>query len=692
MASYNSNDPMVELYIHETNGLIEQLETRIIESEREGTIVSAINEIFRVMHTIKGNSMMMQFHGIASCAHALEDLFDFLRSEEPDVDYKKITDFVLETVDYIKSETDKIMNNFELEDNEDLQERIETHLESLKAVDLSKREAAAATSTEPKKEKQDIKVETKLNNEEEKHVVSEKNKQYYLCNLRYEEDCQMVGVRAFSAISQLSDETLEINHFPADLDDEEASTVIENGGLKIAFVNDKGYDETSSFFTRVAFMKSLDLHKVDKKTYLKYNKNLQNGDNLDIEDFLKKEHEKKERKNKEKAETKSTTTGQKFISVKVSKLDQLMNFVSELVVSESMVTGNPDLNGLKLDNFRKAAKHMKKIMNDLQDVVMEIRMVPLALTFQKMHRLARDMSNKTSKKMELELLGQETEVDKNIIEHISDPIMHLVRNAIDHGLESNEERLEKGKDPIGKVVLEAKHAGGEILIMVRDDGKGLDREKILSKAESKGLLVKAKEEYSNEEAFELIFNAGFSTREQITGFSGRGVGMDVVAKGIERIGGQIQIKSELGKGTEFTIRIPLTLAIIDCILVKVGEAKYAVPITAIKQLFEAKEEDIIKDPMGHEMIMMMNKCIKVVRIHKIHGVESAVTKIDDGIFVLVENNDNSVGIFVDKLLGEYQLVVKNFSKYINYVQGVSGCALLGDGDISLILDPLGLSS
>src|SRR6056297_1392993 len=213
-----------------------------------------------------------------------------------------------------------------------------------------------------------------------------------------------------------------------------------------------------------------------------------------------------------------------------------MNLVGEIVVSEAMVTGNPELQNLKLDNFNKAANQMRKIINDLQDIVMEIRMVPLSLTFQKMNRIVRDMCSKTGKNVSLELVGQETEVDKNIIEHISDPLMHLIRNSIDHGIEEPDSRIKQGKDVKGKVILEAKHSGGDVWITVKDDGQGLDREKILEKAYEKGFLERGNQ-YGDKEIFNMIFKPGFSTNEEITGFSGRGVGMDVVIRNIEKIGG-----------------------------------------------------------------------------------------------------------------------------------------------------------
>lgn len=660
---------MIELYVHETNQLIEQLESIIIASEESGTISLAINEIFRVMHTIKGNSMMMQYNGIANIAHALEDMFDFMRTEKPEnVKYNQVTDLVLEAVDYIKLETDKISSGQTLCEDKHLIEKIKAQLESLKFFNDTESKAHLLKDIEEPNEKY----------------------YYYQCTLSYENDCEMVNVRAYLVVNQLSEITVEQHSCPSDLNDDKSISDIKKDGLQLAFVSSQRYEEVLSFFNRFSYIENIYINKVQESDYDKIVSNI-NNPMIQTITQRKKVANIQEKTIKETTEKNNLKAGeQKYISVKVSKLDQLMNLVTELVVAEAMVTRNPELENLKLDNFKKSAKHMKNIMNDLQDVVMEIRMVPLSLTFQKMKRLARDMSRQTQKDVELELIGQETEVDKNIIEHLADPLMHLVRNAIDHGIEEKEIRENKGKNSVGKIILEAKQSGGEILIIVRDDGKGLDRKMILEKAEEKGLLYKPKEEYSDEETFQLIFQAGFSTKKEVTSFSGRGVGMDVVSTEIERINGSIQINSIEHKGTEITIRIPLTLAIIDCILVQVGKIKYAIPITSIKQMLRIKQEDIIKDPAGNEMIMMRKHCLKIIRMNEIHHIKAALTDITKGMIVYIENNDKGVCAFVDKLIGEYQLVVKSFSKYLEKVQGIAGCALLADGEICLIIDPLSL--
>jgi two-component system chemotaxis sensor kinase CheA len=381
---------------------------------------------------------------------------------------------------------------------------------------------------------------------------------------------------------------------------------------------------------------------------------------------------------------------QKYINVNVEKLDLLMNLVGELVVSEAMVTQNPELKSLNIQSIEKSAAQMRKIINEVQDIVMEIRMVPLAMTFQRMNRIVRDMSVKTNKEVDLVLLGQETEVDKNIIEHISDPLMHLIRNAIDHGIETTEERKQAGKPEKGTVTLEAKNSGGDVWIIVRDDGKGLEKEKILQKADKKGLLKKPMEEYSDKEAFSLIFEAGLSTKEAVTNFSGRGVGMDAVVKELEKIGGIAVVESEIGKGTYVTLRIPLTLAIINGMVMNVGENKFTLPITSIRESFKAKKKDIITDTDGNEMILVRGECYSVIRIHERYALETEIDNLEEGIMVMLENEDSKICLFVDQLIGEHQVVVKSFSKYIQKIQGISGCAHLGDGGICLILDPSGL--
>ena len=363
--------------------------------------------------------------------------------------------------------------------------------------------------------------------------------------------------------------------------------------------------------------------------------------------------------------------------------------VGELVIAEAMVTQNPEVVSLEIESFDKASRQLHKISSDLQDMVMAIRMVALSTTFMKMHRIVRDMTRKLSKDVSLDVYGEETEVDKNIIEKIADPLMHIIRNAIDHGIEEDDERIAAGKNRQGTITLEAKNSGSDVLIIVKDDGKGLDRHKIYEKAYNQGLVYQSIEDMKDKDIYRLILNPGFSMKEQVTEFSGRGVGMDVVAKNIESVGGSVIVDSIYGKGTTIILKIPLTLAIIEGMNIKVGDSRFTVPIVSIKESFRPKRKDIISDTEGSEMIMVRGLCYPIIKLHEHYSLKTEIKNYEEGILIMVEDDDRSCCLFADELLGQQQVVVKSLPNYIKKgrkVKGLGGCTLLGDGSISLILD------
>ena len=395
------------------------------------------------------------------------------------------------------------------------------------------------------------------------------------------------------------------------------------------------------------------------------------------------------------ASSSGTPAKQSLISVSLSKLDSLMAIVGEIVITESMVTSAPEIQNLKLDSFLKSTRQLRKLTDDLQDIAMSLRMVPVSGTFQKMNRIVRDMKKKLNKDVRLTIEGEHTEVDKSIVDSIRDPIMHIVRNSMDHGIEpTTEERIAAGKPAQAEIVLSAMHTGSEVIISVRDDGRGMDTAKILEKAERNGLLTKPANEYSQKEILSLLMVPGFSTNEEVTEFSGRGVGMDVVKKNVESVGGVISITSELGKGSCTTLKIPLTLAIVDGMEISVGNSIFTIPIANIRQSFKAEKESIILDASGNEIIKCMDEFYPIVRIHNLYNIETEITNIEDGILIWVEASDKSYCLFVDELLGEQQVVVKPLPAYLSNFNikdsGISGCTILGDGNISIILDILNL--
>lgn len=370
-----------------------------------------------------------------------------------------------------------------------------------------------------------------------------------------------------------------------------------------------------------------------------------------------------------------------------------MDLIGELVIAEAVVLQNPDLKvpGLELQNFQKAARQLSKISADLQDVIMSMRMMPLTTTFQKMNRIVFDASRKLEKDIELEVIGENTEVDKNIIEHISDPLMHLIRNAVDHGIETPAERAAAGKRDKGKVTLLAKNEGGKVWITVQDNGAGMDRSKILKKARKNGLLGnKNPETMTDKEVYQFITYPGFSTNETVTEFSGRGVGMDVVVKNIQTIGGTLDIDSIPGEGSTMTMKIPLTLAIIDGIVMETAGSYFVVETGIVKSFVNAREDMMIHEPDGEEYIMIREECYPVIRLGEYFSLTNEKIAVEDGMMVLIELEEKTICILVDKLLGEQEIVVKPIPQYIKKVRGLSGCTQLGDGSIALILDPASL--
>lgn len=374
------------------------------------------------------------------------------------------------------------------------------------------------------------------------------------------------------------------------------------------------------------------------------------------------------------------------IRVDIDKLDKMLDLVGELVIAESMVANNQAANGLKDDRFGKAVTQLDKISREIQEVAMSMRMIPLAGVFRKMVRLVRDLSNKAGKQVDLQITGEETEVDKTIIEQISDPLVHLIRNAVDHGLETPAERRIIGKPETGRVAIEAKHSAGEVWITVEDDGKGLDRDRIFRKGLEKGLVKSEDKEMKDEDVWRLIFEPGFSTAEQISNISGRGVGMDVVRQNIEKLRGKIDIRTRAGIGTMFAVRIPLTLAIIEGMVVRVGVNRYTIPISSIKESFRPGPDQITRTPDGLEIVRIRGELQPVLRLHELYQVEPRYYHLNEGILIMVENSDNKCCIFVDELLGQQQIVIKGLPGYLNHIKGISGCAILGDGEVSLILD------
>lgn len=376
------------------------------------------------------------------------------------------------------------------------------------------------------------------------------------------------------------------------------------------------------------------------------------------------------------------------VKVDTQKLDNLVNLVGELVIANALI--NEGL-GNTTNGANKNLSHLNKIVKDIQDQVMCMRMVPLKSTFQKMARLVRDVSSKMGKKVRLEISGEDTELDKTVIEEIGDPLVHIIRNSIDHGIEPQEERVAKGKPMEGLVRLNAFHRGGNIVVEIEDDGKGLCKDKLLKKAIEKE-LVEENALLSDQQIYNLIFAAGFSTAEKVTDVSGRGVGMDVVKKNVERLRGKVEISTVEGKGTKISIKLPLTLAIIDGMIVQVGSEKYIVPMLSIEESIRPKKEDVSTVQQRGEIINVRGNLLPMVRLHNLYNVQPKKTNPWEALILVVEGEGQRCGILVDDLLGQQQIVIKSLGEQFHNIRGISGSAILGDGHVGLILDVGGIMS
>ncbi len=377
------------------------------------------------------------------------------------------------------------------------------------------------------------------------------------------------------------------------------------------------------------------------------------------------------------------------IRVNTDRLDNFVNMIGELVIAQSMVAHDPKVTDGAGPRLTRNVAHAGKIIRELQDLAMSLRMVPLKKTFQKMTRLVRDLARKAGKNVQFVTEGEETEIDRNMVEMLNDPLVHMIRNAVDHGVESIEQRQQAGKNHTGTVSLRAYHSAGNVVLELTDDGKGLDRDKIIKKAIERG-LIEPEQKLTESEIFDLIFQAGFSTADKVTDISGRGVGMDVVKKGIEALHGQVDVTSKVGEGSTFTMKLPLTMAITDAMLIRVGNEHYLLPIVSIEQSFRPAPGTVSTVTGRGELAMLRGNLLPLFRLHELFGVTDAITDPYKSSLISIEGEGKRCVLMVDEILGQQQVVVKTLGKSLGRIRGVSGGSILGDGRVGLILDPAGL--
>lgn len=710
----NGLDNMLDMYLFETNTLLEQLDELLLSAESQDYFSSdQINEIFRIMHTIKGSSAMMQFNSIMTVAHRIEDTF-FLIRENGAVEEqysRQLFNLMFKSTDFLKAQVAIIENGGGQEEScDEIVAEIEVLLANMKGESTPAKAIAEPVVAVDEDTLSEIPAETKSD-----------TKSGLTVSISFDQGGGMESLRAIMLLKNISDVcNQKITTVPEQVEaNTELTQYIIEHGLLITFSSEEDFISGLEVIKQDIYVDSFEilseLHNFSEVTapapssasdsaptepakpaeaaHPKENEVNKVEETKPIEKEIKKavvaEHKEEDHPDAKKAAANGNKTN--LINVNLSKLDSLMALVGELVITQSMVTSSSDLKDLKLDNFTKSARQLRKLTNELQDIVMSVRMVPVAGVFTKMNRVVRDMSQKLGKDVQLVTIGTDTEIDKTIVDSIQDPLMHIVRNSMDHGIETDvNERIRLGKPAQGTVTLKAQHTGSEVIITISDDGRGMDPEKILSIAKEKGLLTKPDSEYTKKEILMLTLLPGFSTKEQVTEFSGRGVGMDVVTKNIEKVGGTVYISSEIGEGTTTQFKIPLTLAIIDGMELTVGNYQFTLPISNIRQSFKATKDDIVHDAARGEMVKREDEFITLVRLNKLYKIDGAIEDIEEGIVMWVEFGGRSYCLMVDELIGQHQVVVKPLPLYFGGYNlrdfGIAGCTILGDGNISIILD------
>lgn len=741
MDNFNS-DSMLDIFLVEMNELIDKLDDILLCAEKEDNFTGEyINEIFRIMHTIKGSSAMMKFDYMTNIAHKLEDMFSYIRKNSFNFKGSEDLFYILfDSCDFFKKKLTDIRNGIFVEESiSELQDQIDKYLEYILSYEFKTN--LIDNSQEISSEKDDFNIsegeldlqvsvdepnstldfnhnhieddevsdnysqgfnsnldsDVKENNSLENFVFGEDLE--YTIVVYFDDDCGMEHLRAFLLVESIKDICGNISYYPENIENNPGCCAeILSKGFYIYLLGSKDLYAIENIVKDSINIKKYEI--VNGKLLPSFEETNAHGKNINVPEmpFASIDYEPGSETIPEddfypdlsSSDFVVKNVKQNLVNVNLDKLDKLMDIVGEIVIAESIVTSNPEIKKLKIDNFVKSSLHLRKLISELQNNVMSIRMIPISLVFQKMNRVVRDMGKKLNKKVELLIFDEGTEVDKTIIDNLSDPIMHIVRNSMDHGIERSSDRIELGKSSVGKIALFAQNTGGEIVIAISDDGCGIDKDSILDEAESSGLLTKSKKEYTKKEIFSLILMPGFSTKKDITQFSGRGVGMDIVKKNIEKIGGSISIDSIRDKGTTIVIKIPITLAIILGLEICIGDQVYTIPLNSIYQTFRANKGDIIKGVDGSDVFIKGDKYYPIIKLFEMYDIPTNLSNIEEGLFVHIKVENKDYCVLIDGINGERQVVVKPLPKYLDMFNvknyGIAGCTILGNGDVSLILD------
>lgn len=675
----------LEIFVEETKEHLQSLNDNILVLENEPENKDTINEIFRSAHSLKGMAGTMGYKRMQTLTHDMENVFSEIRNDKLKVT-SDLVDILFQCLDALEAYLDNIINTQDegTDDNAAIIKLLNDYLNGGSGV--VEQAAPQAAQAAPQTADGVVTDFSKVTFADfEQHAIMEagtKNLNVYGVHVKIDPSCILKAARAFLVFKSVEELGEIIKSIPSAQDIEDEKFDLD---FDIFVITGESLDKVLATVRNVSEIKDAEgsIIKLDEKKEEKP----EETEKTEKTESAKPATVPKAGKPANSQPAKGKPVVNRSVRVDIDKLDVLMNLVSELIIAKNgLVSAAATSTTEENQSVNEQIEYLERVTTNLHESVMNVRMVPIETVVNRFPRMIRDLSKKLDKKMELYMTGEETELDRTVIDEIGDPLMHLLRNSADHGLESAEVRRERGKDEIGTIFLNAFQDGNNVVIEVGDDGNGIDIEKVKSKAIERGTITPEQAEVmSDKEVIDLLFLPSFSTSEKITDVSGRGVGLDVVKSKIESLGGVVECKSVLGEGSTFTIRLPLTLAIIQALMVKLGNEQYAIALGSIQTIEDIPLSDI-KYVQGKEVINLRGNIIPIIRLGELLDVPDRTEPDESLIVVVIKKGDKQAGLVVDSLVGQMEIVIKSLGKYININKMISGATILGDGEVALIID------
>ena len=688
----------LEIFIDESEEHLQTLSDCIMVLEKEPDNKDTINEVFRAAHSLKGMAGTMGFKRMQHLTHDMENVFQEVRSDHIKVTSGMI-DLLFKCLDALEGYVDNIKSTSDegTEDNEVIIKELNDFIaktegaEETGNTETSEAKEAAPESTQEEKAGQE-KIE--LTNDEKKAIrEAESNGQHiYVMTVHIQKDCLLKAARAFLVFKAVEDFGQILVYRPSSQDIEDEKFEFE---FSFFLASEESEDKIVAAAKAVSEIEKVDAEEIHLDEYVKEAEAQEEQQAKEVAAEQKeapaevpKAAEKKAPAANAKKQTNAKPVTGRTVRVDIEKLDALMNQVSELIIAKnSLVSISSNESGeYQNQSFHEQIEYLERITTNLHESVMKVRMVPIESVVNKFPRMIRDLSRKLGKKMELYMTGEDTELDRTVVDQIGDPLQHLLRNSADHGLEDNATRVERGKPEVGSIFLKAFQEGNNVIIEVGDDGNGIDVAAVRDKAVERGVITAEQaENMSQKEIINILFLPSFSMAKKITDISGRGVGLDVVKSNIEALGGDVEVRTQLGEGTTFIVRLPLTLAIIQALMVEIRDEKYAIALGSISNI-ESIPVNEIKYVQAQEVIHLRGAVIPLIRLDQVLDMEEKQEEPENLTVVIVKKGDSLAGLVVDNLIGQQEIVIKSLGKYINNNKIISGATILGDGEVALILD------